>query len=352
MREQKMRIHLHRKLMFVISCLMMLTMVSGCSISTELIEKSLPPVFSDMNVLGSKYFDTLIFPPFDTSNWVFTHQNDYLQAEPAELTINSSLPPVPDKLIAYKIIRPVVDEAYARELTQRIGFNGALSYFNTDDTYRAGDTANGSPVISIYRDGSIGVWYDRSNRESSPPPDEECINIARNWLNSNGLYPKGVINVKTLPFVIDVYKDAPEGLTFWNYTCATTVIFSMNLNGYELFGMGAILNIGENGKVMEVHINAPEFEPYCDVKVKQPEAAIGTLRDYLQNPSKFGADSPECLISGLSPSIQVNNISLKYFAMMPADASQPVYAQPVYITYGKGDKPGLPSNAFIVVDAV
>ena len=335
---------------------MIFTTVSGCTTTPTLKEKSLPPVFSDMNTIGGSYRGSLIFPPFDTSDFIFPDANDYLTFKPAELSLNSDLPSVPDKLIAYKIIRPVVDEAYARNMMQLIGFSsGTFNYYESARTYNiyVGDITNPGPSMSIDKDGRIDVIYADILTGGGGSPDQESIDAAQNWLKSRSLYPKGIVNVKILPYVVEVYKDAPEGLTFSSSTYAKTVIFSPTLDGYELFGIGAMFYIGYNGKILQVHINIPEFKPYCYVKVQQPEAAIGTLRDYLQNPAKFGAAAPECVMGGLSSaSVKVNNISLKYFAMLPADVSQPAYAQPVYITYGKVDKPELPQNAYIMVDAV
>ena len=345
-----MRIHLYRKLTFIISCLLIFTTVSGCTTTPTtyttpvLEEKTLPPVFSDINVLKNKYWANLIFPPIGTSN---TSENDYLPFTPVELPGNSSPSTVPDKLIAYKVIRPVVTKDYASNLASRLGFRGKINrsdntYINTYSYILNTGTTDIDPAMSISGDGRIEVSYDRSVSGSSPPSDQECIESARKWLNTYGLYPKGVVNVEVLPCVREVYRDAPEGLTFSSYTYATTVIFSMTLDGYELFGMGAILTIGSDGKVREALINAPEFKPYCYVNVKQPEAAYSTLQDYVQNPAKFEADAPECMTGGLNPPMQIKNVSLKYFAMLAADTSKPVYAQPVYFF----------NYTYIMVDAV
>jgi hypothetical protein len=350
-----MKIHPNRKLMFLISCLVILTVVSGCTVAPTLEEKSTLPVFNDMNVLGSKYCLSLIFPPSDTSSFLFPHPGDYLTFKPAELSLNSCLPVVPDKLIAYKVIRPVVNETYARDLMRRIGFSsGTFGYNGGARNYYiyTGDGKSPSPSMTIDKDGKIDVLYSYNRSGASGCADQEAIDAARNWLQSRGLYPKGNVNIKTTREELGFYKDAPEGITFWSTTGATVVIFSPTLDGHELFGIGALFFVADNAKILEVHINMPELQPYCYVKLQQPEVAFATLRDYLQNPSKFGADAPECVMGGWTQNIQVNNVSLEYFVMEPADTSQPAYAQPVYVTYGKTDKPEWLQDAYILLDAV
>jgi hypothetical protein len=264
------------------------------------------------------------------------------------------LPSVPEKLIAYKVTRPVVDETYARTISKRLGFNEPMKFYTTDNSYRVynGDPYNDdSPVFSVYQDGSMAIYYTRkSQRPTSLPTDQECIDIARKWLKSYDMYSKDIINITTSPDIVYIMMRRTES----QYTLGTWVSFIIGLDGYELFGMGAFFLIGENGKILEVHVNAPEFEPYCYVKVQKSESALDMFQDYLHNLSKLLVDSPECLIINIYRYISVDNASLKYFAMLSPDGIQPVYAQPVYIFTGEGrDKPELPWEHFIgMVDAV
>ncbi len=194
-------------------------------------EKSLPPVFSNMNTLWGKYFSSLIFPPDDHSDLVFS-RHPIQATKPEELTIDSSLPAVPDKLIVYKVIRPVVDETFASNLVQRIGLTGEMIFSNVDNTYRIyfGDGTDGEG-ISIYKDGKISIWYERDRRHvSSLPSDEECINIAQNWLKSHDLYPKNVINIETTLETVAIRTGLTTG-PFYPY--ATLVNFSIGLDGYN-----------------------------------------------------------------------------------------------------------------------
>lgn len=303
--------------------------------SLMLEEKSLPPVFIDINLLRGKYHETLYFTN-GYSQLVFGSLPTVLDTEFAELSVNSSLPVVPEKLTAYKIIRPVVDETYARNLSKHLGFNDPPQFYDTDNTYRVYDGDpydDNSPVLSIYQEGTIAIYYTKNKQQPlNLPSDQECIDIARKWLESYGLYPEGVINTTASPDIVYIMSGRTES----QYTAATSVSFIIGLDGYELFGMGAYFLIGENGKILEVHINTPEFEPYCYVKIQKPDLALNKFQDYLHNPSKFRADTPDCLIRNINRYISVNNISLKYFGMLSQDDTQTVYAQPIYVLEGEG----------------
>jgi hypothetical protein len=311
-----------------------------------LTEKSLPPIFSNMDTVWGDYFKTLFFT--DSSRLVFGRLPIQLDAEFAELSIIADLPVVPEKLIAYKVIRPVVDETFAQNMAQRVGFNGPLEFYNTDNTYRVydGDPPNDSPVFFIYPEGAATIYYIRNiyPRSASLPSDQECIEIARKWLNSSNLYPDNVIKITTTPYVVNLMTGRIES----QYTAATWVSFVIGLDGYELFGMGAYFLIGENGTVREVHINVPEFEPYSYVKIQKPEIVMETLQDYLKNPDKFGINTPECLTRAINRNVSIENISLKYLAMISPNNTQAVYAQPIYVFEGKGrNQPELRWDTFI-----
>jgi hypothetical protein len=328
---------------------------SGISTSSKVLEeKILPPVFSNMDLLWGKYYQTLCFPN-NSSHLVFGGLPIQLDAKFAELTVNIDLPIVPEKLTAYKVIRPLVDESYTHGLAQRTGFNDSPVFYTTDNTFRVynGDpNKSNSPVFTIYKEGTIVIYLTRNEEQKSLdlPSNEECINIGRKWLNSHNLYPKDVIKITTTPNVVHVMS----GYTESQYTAANWVSFIIGLDGYELFGMGAYLLIGENGEVRKVCINAPEFEPYTYIRIQKPEVTLDIFQDYQLNPEKFRISTPECLTRNINRYISIENISLKYLAMINPDNSQEVYAQPIYIFEGQGrNQPDLKWDSFIgACDAV
>jgi len=303
--------------------------VTGCA------SKPLPPVFEGAHLYHDHYFSrstaayTCITPG---------HQpHAYEEGWPSEVNLNTDLPDAPAKLTVYKIIRPVVDEDYARDIAQRLDYNENLieTMDNSSYPHNGYRFFKGTKALLIYEDGTVSISdTDFPMKPSSLPTDQECINIAREWLESHGFYPENVIDVETSPIIIHV----AQGLTFSKFTAATGITFRIGIDGYELYGMGACVLVGEGGEIIKVMIKTPEFEKYSTVSVQQPEAALSNFRGYLDNPQQFWADTPECLIDNLSPIMSIDSASLMYFCMLNDDITQPTYAQPVYFFEGQGYK--------------
>jgi hypothetical protein len=240
-----------------------------------------PAVFSGIDQVRNLYFTTLYFPA-DYSNLVFGKPSSTVEAGLEELTINTTLPDIPRQMATYRVVRPVVDETYARELAARIGFGGEPEFHDVDTTWRfylGTPNTDGAPVLSIYENGSLVVWYDRDrSKPESLPSDEECIDIASKWLEARDLYPEFVIDTRLTRETLTMMRGMEAMET---YTSRKIVSFVIGLDGYELFGMGAFVIIGDEGKIVEIHINSPDFEPGPYITVMTPDTALVTLEEYL-----------------------------------------------------------------------
>jgi hypothetical protein len=122
----------------------------------------------------------------------------------------------------------------------------------------------------------------------------------------------------------------------YQFTQAISVSFKTGLDGYELYGMGAYISIGEGGRVLETYINTPQFQPYSLVPVEPPDMALSTFQDYLNYPTQFWADVPLCLVTNPTDYMKLTGMSLKYFCMPALDNIMPTFAQPVYVIAGEG----------------
>jgi hypothetical protein len=313
--------------------------------TSPLEEKSLPPVFNNMNLLRGAYRSGMCFVD-DATRFILGTLPEQLDAEFNDLAMNSGYPTVPETLTAYKVIRPGVDATYAQDLAKRLGFSQYPMFFSTDKTYRSylGDVGN-DPVVSIYPDGSISIWWDRTRQKpQSLPSDQECVEIAREWLTSHGLYPDNVVDVQASPRITHLMTGRVES----EYTSAIAISFHIGFDGLEIFGMGAYLVIGESGKILEAHINAPKFEPYSVLEVQTPQWAISTFKEYMLNPDKFRVDSPRCLIREINRFVEINRMTLQYFPMQSLDESQPAFLQPIYVLEGIGrNAPDLNWDSFV-----
>jgi hypothetical protein len=299
--------------------------VTGCA------EKTLPPVFKDAYLFADhslRFIDTpRIYNnigPLPADTWMRTE-------------VETELPDAPQELVAYRIIRPEVDVDYATRLASSLGFDGEPGE-RYDSVYPLNGFSfrNGEHVLSIFEDGSIRVRYVlEPARPASLPSDEECVAIARKWLEDHGLYPDNIMGTSVSPNV-ECIMYTQEKIEI-EYTQNMNVTFSMGLDGYELLGMGAYVAIGENGEVLEVYVNAPEFEQYTTVGVRRPQAALDTFNHYLQHPELFYSDAPKCLVDTVGSDrseMRVTGISIKYFCMLTEENAAPAFAQPIYILDG------------------
>jgi len=301
---------------------------TGCA------SKPLPPVFEGARLFNDHHFYKS--PPVYRCITPGHQPHAYEEGWPFEVNLNTALPDAPDRLTAYKIIRPAVDEDYARSIAQRLGYNENTleSWDNSSYPHNGYRFYKGNKALVVYEDGTISIHdTDSLAKPYSLPTNQECIDIAQEWLESYDLYPGGVINVETSPIIVTVV----QGYTIIDeYTAAISVNFKIGIDGYELHGMGAYISVGKGGQIIQVNINIPRFERYSTVRIQKPEVALSNFQDYLDNPQKFWADNPECLIDDLNPKMSIESVSLKYFCMLNDDITQPTYAQPVYVFEGQG----------------
>lgn len=297
--------------------------VASCTtpISTHLPETTspvleLPPVFDNINNFSVEISADAISRPRIYKNLSKSQEpHDWS----VELTSDIDLPASPDTLNAYRIIRPNIDEEYARKVAEQIGFDKPVEEVTNDKLpfprnkcfiVQRSDPSGKAP-LGIYQNGVIVVFFKEATEIYSIPSDQECIRIAQDWLNSTKLYPDGVINVMTTSVIQHVMQGAVES----EYPITTSVNFLIGIDGYELYGMGAYVSISNNGEICGAYINVPKLEKCSIVNIRKPETAFGTLRDYLAEPSKFWSYSPECLLSYIAPQMTVEKASLKYFPM-------------------------------------
>jgi len=292
-------------------------------------EKTLPPVFKDAHYFRDHSSTTLNLPRVYKCI-----TRPYDEVPQADLDIDADLPDMPDELTVYSIIRPTVDEDYAIKVAGQLGFNGEpeeidSSYFPLNG-FRFWE---GQQALIIYKDGSIAIYYVTDpGRPSSLPSDQECIDIAQEWLEDHELYPENVISISASPIILFVSKGID---VLYEFTRNISVSFTMGIDGYEVLGMGAYVAIGENGEILQVYINAPEFKKYSTVSLRRLNTALETFEDYLDYPQLFYADTPKCLIDRVSPNMSVTDISIKYFCMLSEENALPTFAQPILVLEGR-----------------
>ncbi len=292
-------------------------------------EKTVPAVFENAHSFANKHSTTLNLPCVYRC---ITEAGD--QISPIELIIDTDLPDIPDELPVYRVIRPDADEDYAVKIAKKLDFGGDPEEIsNSTFPHNGSRFRKEGKTLRIYQDGSIAVFYILdSDRPSSLPSDDECIEIAQEWLEDHGLCPENVISISASPYTLFVSQGIDVS---YEYTRNTSVSFTIGIDGYETQGMGAYVAIGENGEILEAYINAPEFKKYTTVALQQPETMLATFENYLDNLELFYTDSPLCLLDRINPIMSVTDISLKYFCMLSEDSNAIALAQPILVFEGR-----------------
>jgi hypothetical protein len=290
-------------------------------------ERELPPVFSNMDLLRPAYRRSCVSSDAHLFGSL-PRMTDTFQ----EMALPAIQPSVPNRITAYRIIRPEVDEEFVRTLAKRLGLPTAVHYAETDKTYRI-YLGEEPAVLWVYSDGHTVINFNKDVYKEAVnlPPDEKCIEIARAWLNTHDLYPGNVMDIRVSPVTGAVMHGYEER----EFVTGTAIIFQIGLENCELYGMGANIVIGDEGEILRADINAPEFEPYSYVRLITPEDALATLEAGLRDPESLRLDSPVCLVNYIYAFNRLDKVSLQYIAMQSQDGGQ-AYAQPVYIVEGQG----------------
>ena len=254
---------------------------------------------------------------------------DIIGTESLDITLNTELPIIPDSLIVYRNIMPNVDYKYATNLAQQFGFNTV-----TDVVPLIGDTRlvysyqNEDEVLEIYLNGNIKLHGDINySQPKNLPSDDECIDIASNWLKSNDIYPDNITSIIANPNIEIEEVDTSSNIS--NKFILTKIVkFYVDLNGYKLNTCSAFIIIGDDGKVLNAETKYIQPENYQEFNLISATEAINILKQYLEGTLDISEGT--CCIANLSGfnQLEITTISIQY--IIGADN----YIQPIYVFEG------------------
>jgi hypothetical protein len=203
-------------------------------------------------------------------------------APPVEVILEITLPTGPTQLEIYRIIKPTVDDKYADDLAERLGFQDPVPLVGTNRSVYS--YKNAEETLEINLDGSISMYRKPDMViPGSLPSEQESINIARDWLKTHNLYPGNVSGVKTAPY--HIIDGKPQGVG---------VVFTVNIKDYILHGLGAYVVVGEKGAILRASLNNPTLEKYSVYNLKPSSAASNILKNYLASSSASPPEAKEC----------------------------------------------------------
>jgi hypothetical protein len=282
---------------------------SACSSSEKSVVSSQP--LQNVSSLVPKLYQNVVSNGYGSPN--------------TDVQLNTEFPKVPEQLVVYQITK--VDDAHAYNIAKLFGLeNNQLSSSTAGERNLYG-YANDEVALEIYLNGSLHFYQRQSSVNSSVslPSEDECTNIAREYLQSRGLYPQNVIRVKT--GVCETIATVAKGSApTKDVPVKMSVAFITSTNGYENYISGARVTIGDQGKVLELSCNDLELSEYGTVRLKTPDAAYSMLTDYIKDPSFNPIEGDQCMANWRgSERLNIDSISLQYTTPTNMFLLQPVY---------------------------
>ncbi|MDD5401925.1 MAG: hypothetical protein PHU52_01470 [Dehalococcoidales bacterium] len=252
-------------------------------------------------------------------------------APPVDIELNTTLPELPDKLPVYKVVKPNVDDVFAADMAESLGFNVEPEPLNGEErevyTYK-----QDGKTLEINLDGSIAFYgEDDLPKPENLPSEQECIDIAKDWLNRYKLYPSGDVSVETSTYAEVEEWDTSTGQILHTHIAGILVKFKVDVGQYGLYSGGASIAIGDNGEILKVTVDAPILEEYTSASMNSAEEAFNLLSAYLSSPVAAPAQARECLANMRAfSSLELNQISISYQYTASKE-----YALPILVFKGK-----------------
>jgi hypothetical protein len=285
--------------------------------------------------------------PEDTISLPYIYQNISAgMANPgAEILLNGEFPKTPSQLMVYE--KQVLDEESAKHIANNLGFTDEPGM--PTKNYEPFVFVNNGLALEVYQKGRFHLYSSRSIWKPIEPMSEaESIDIAKQWLTANNLYPENVIKITSN--ISGTIATAVKGSAPLDSSpTSIRVSFITTVNGYQTYTPGVVLALGAQGKVLEAYIFNPTLNEYGLSNLKSPESALNILKSYLTDSTENPPEENECLVTNRSfKKLVINHISLQYTSTDYVD-----YLLPIYVFEGEADPDSPNPEIFIgCIDAI
>jgi hypothetical protein len=229
----------------------------------------------------------------------------------ADIELKIDLPKFPETMMVFKMTKPEITEDYVRELGAKFDITGEVTKFPSGFIYEICDQKTSATLmVSIYT-GALFFNYKRDLpllEKPDLPSSEEAMSIATEFLDKKGLLPQGLKATKVI-----------YGLTYGNIPQELAVTFKRNINGCHYTGPGNnfSVRVGDKGKVVDMMIYTPQYEPDEELNIKTVEQAF----EELKTKKKYSCSSN-------TRKIEIDSITTDYYLIdmeIPQDYITPVY---------------------------
>ena len=271
------------------------------------------------------------------------------KSQPTKLDKIIDFPSMPEQLMAYQVIIPNVDQQYAKNIANKFGF---VDEWPLSGGKRVAYTyTKGNQFVEIGVGGGISFWQDIkvSDIPQGLPSDQDCINIARNWLETRSLYPDNVIRTQVGLSTSVASIDPQSGKAGQSINYSKQVSFIVRIGDYEAYAPDVSITVGSKGDVVQASINTAKIQDYGKITLKTPQDAFSKLQEKLARLTPVVEEAPECIYNLDGNQVTVNSISIKYMRTFKTN-----YLLPIYVFEGDvfGNKNNSQEKFSGLVDAV
>ena len=248
-----------------------------------------------------------------------------------ELAPDATLP-AETELMVYSIVDPEVTTEYVEQVGSALGFSGDAIPIDPESSINMLDESGEyTRVLRIYTSGRTGMLdYDvmvSSVPETEPvmPSDEDCIQMANDFLTDAGLMPAEA----ELDRVFDqetMGSHGPEGLIY-EWVLKKAVVYKRTIDDRPVQGDKLLVQIAEEG-IIGCMKSWRDVESHKTQPLKTVAAAI----DDYKAESLHGMWSTQADTETIAK-IVIDEVELCYWMDVPAAYQQ--YCAPVYQLTGK-----------------
>ena len=233
----------------------------------------------------------------------------------AEFILDKSLPDVPQSIISYKIVQPIVTLKSVASLGARFGFTGEAGPVDPAEIVMSNPEKKEMLQVKI-NSGSIVYINDNDLFPLSPalPNNEEAVKIATEFLKLTGLWHPDL-----------AANEAVVGGTSGGVTSHLLVRFTRYIDGYPVTGMGNKfgVRIGDKGKVVGFMLRYDELVQDKEVPIIDPATAFDKLK---------AGDGVFTLPIDCS-TVRITDVSIGYYLENINDKQE--YLTPYYVFKGE-----------------
>jgi hypothetical protein len=244
----------------------------------------------------------------------------------ADIQLDAVFADFPEQMVVYQVKQ--VDDARAQYIAGLFGLeNDPVPLIGAER--RVYSYADDEQVLEINFDGRLRLYQRQStaNLPVSLPGDEECIDIAEEYLRSKGLFPDNVVRIvvgvsQTITTVVAGSEPGAE------IPMRMSVRFYATNNVYETDVTR--VTIGDKGRVLELSCNNLELDKYGVVRLKTPEAAYDMLTAYLKDGTFPPPPNHEIIVNWRGEKLTIiRSLTIEY-----ATPASTFFYQPVYVFEG------------------